>query len=99
MKALRQAWGTRIGLPAANWMLEIGTIFLRTETELALKSRRVIPGRLVDNPASFSVAALDGESERFGVDSPTYPTQGMISKACVAVDLQTQKLELPLPAG
>jgi hypothetical protein len=29
-------------------MLEIGTIFLRTETELVLKSRRVIPGRLVE---------------------------------------------------
>ena len=48
MKALRQAWGTRIGLPAARWMLEIGTIFLRTETELVLKSRRVIPGRLAE---------------------------------------------------
>jgi len=40
--------GTRIGLPAASWMLEIGTIFLRTETDLVLKSRRVIPGRLVE---------------------------------------------------
>jgi uncharacterized protein (TIGR01777 family) len=48
MKALRQAWGARIGLPATKWMLEIGTIFLRTETELVLKSRRVIPGRLVE---------------------------------------------------
>jgi uncharacterized protein (TIGR01777 family) len=47
MKALREAWGTRIGLPAASWMLEIGTIILRTETELVLKSRRVIPGRLI----------------------------------------------------
>src|SRR3984957_16291685 len=47
MKALREAWGTRIGLPAASWMLEIGTIILRTETELVLKSRRVIPGRLM----------------------------------------------------
>jgi uncharacterized protein (TIGR01777 family) len=47
MKALRQAWGTSIGLPAASWMLEIGTFFLRTETELVLKSRRVVPGRLV----------------------------------------------------
>jgi uncharacterized protein len=53
MKALRQAWGTRIGLPAASWMLEIGTIFLRTETELVLKSRRVIPGRLVDAGFQF----------------------------------------------
>jgi uncharacterized protein len=48
MRALQQAWGTRIGLPATNWMLEMGSIFLRTETELVLKSRRVIPGRLLE---------------------------------------------------
>jgi uncharacterized protein len=53
MKALRQAWGTRIGLPAAAWMLEIGTIILRTETELVLKSRRVIPGRLLEAGFQF----------------------------------------------
>jgi uncharacterized protein (TIGR01777 family) len=53
MKALRQAWGTPIGLPAAGWMLEIGTIFLRTETELVLKSRRVIPGRLLEAGFQF----------------------------------------------
>ncbi|HXU33692.1 MAG TPA: TIGR01777 family oxidoreductase [Thermoanaerobaculia bacterium] len=47
MRALRQAWGTRIGLPANRWMLEIGALFLRTETELILKSRRVVPGRLL----------------------------------------------------
>jgi uncharacterized protein len=53
MKALRQAWGTNIGLPATSWMLEIGTIFLRTETELVLKSRRVIPGCLVEAGFQF----------------------------------------------
>jgi uncharacterized protein (TIGR01777 family) len=53
MKALRQAWGTSIGLPAAGWMLEIGTFFLRTETELVLKSRRVIPRRLVEDGFQF----------------------------------------------
>jgi uncharacterized protein (TIGR01777 family) len=53
MKALRQAWGARIGLPAATWMLEIGTLFLRTETELVLKSRRVIPGRLAEAGFQF----------------------------------------------
>ncbi len=53
MKALRQAWGTRIALPAAKWMLEIGTIFLRTETELVLKSRRVIRGRLIEAGFQF----------------------------------------------
>jgi uncharacterized protein (TIGR01777 family) len=53
MKALREAWGSRIGLPAASWMLEIGTFFLRSETELVLKSRRVIPGRLVEAGFQF----------------------------------------------
>jgi uncharacterized protein len=46
MSALRDAWETRVGLPAAEWMLEMGAFFLRTETELILKSRRVVPGRL-----------------------------------------------------
>jgi uncharacterized protein len=47
MRALREAWGIRVGLPATEWMLEIGAAVLRTETELILKSRRVIPGRLL----------------------------------------------------
>lgn len=53
MRALRQAWGTRIGLLATNWMLEIGAFFLRTETELILKSRRVVPGRLLEAGFQF----------------------------------------------
>lgn len=48
MRALRHAWRTPIGLPASKWMLEIGAVFLRTETELILKSRCVVPGRLLD---------------------------------------------------
>jgi len=44
--ALRAALGTSIGLPATSWMAEIGAFFMRTDTELVLKSRRVIPGRL-----------------------------------------------------
>lgn len=53
MRALREAWGIRLGLPAARWMLEIGAIFLRTETELILKSRRVAPGRLLEAGFKF----------------------------------------------
>jgi NAD dependent epimerase/dehydratase family enzyme len=53
MAALRKAWGTRIGLPAAEWMLEIGAIFIRTETELILKSRRVVPGRMLAHGFTF----------------------------------------------
>jgi hypothetical protein len=53
MRALRDAWGTAIGLPAARWMLEVGAVVIRTETELILKSRRVVPGRLLGLGFSF----------------------------------------------
>jgi hypothetical protein len=48
MRALCDAWGARTGLPASRWMLEIGVMLMRTESELVLKSRRVVPGRLLD---------------------------------------------------
>jgi uncharacterized protein len=48
MAALRKGWGARIGLTATKWMVELGAFFLRTDTELILKSRRVIPARLLD---------------------------------------------------
>jgi hypothetical protein len=47
MRDLRKAANMPFGLPATAWMLEIGAFFLRTETELILKSRRVIPTRLL----------------------------------------------------
>jgi hypothetical protein len=53
MRELRRAWGTRLGLPASRWMLEVGAFFLRTETELILKSRRVVPGRLLESGFTF----------------------------------------------
>lgn len=53
MRAIRQAWGKRIGLPATKWMLEIAAFFLRTESELVLKSRRVVPGRLLESGFTF----------------------------------------------
>jgi uncharacterized protein (TIGR01777 family) len=47
LRAIREAWGTRIGLPTTAWMIEIGTFLMRTESELILKSRQVVPGRLL----------------------------------------------------
>ncbi len=47
MKELRRANGVRFGLPASRWMLEIGARLMKTETELLLKSRRVVPGKLL----------------------------------------------------
>jgi uncharacterized protein len=54
MQLLRAAWGIGIGLPAAEWMLEIGAVFLKTETELILKSRRVTPTRLLAGGLEFT---------------------------------------------
>jgi uncharacterized protein (TIGR01777 family) len=53
MRILREAAGVSIGLPASKWMLEIGAVFLQTETELILKSRRVVPQRLLDAGFQF----------------------------------------------
>ena len=47
MRALRTAWGMPVGLPATKWMTELGAFALRSDTELLLKSRRVVPGRLL----------------------------------------------------
>ncbi|MFJ3233931.1 epimerase [Streptomyces sp. NPDC086787] len=46
MRVLRAAWGVPVGLPATRWMAELGAFALRSDTELLLKSRRVVPGRL-----------------------------------------------------
>jgi NAD dependent epimerase/dehydratase family enzyme len=54
MRMLREAAGIRVGLPATKWMLEIGAAFMRTETDLILKSRRVVPGRLLQSGFAFN---------------------------------------------
>src|SRR5262245_40152075 len=64
MQILREACGVPLGLPAKKWMLEIGAVFMRTETELILKSRRVVPARLLKHGFTFKYpywrdAALD----------------------------------------
>ncbi len=53
MAAIRRAYGRGLGLPATAWMAEIGAFFLRTDTELLLKSRRVVPGRLLESGFRF----------------------------------------------
>jgi NAD dependent epimerase/dehydratase family enzyme len=53
MRALRNAWGIRFGLPCPEWISEIGTFVMRTESELVLKIRRVVPGRLLDAGFEF----------------------------------------------
>lgn len=53
MRTLRKAWHVPIGLPTTAWMAEIGAFVLRSDTELLLKSRRVVPTRLLDAGFGF----------------------------------------------
>jgi uncharacterized protein (TIGR01777 family) len=55
MAALRAALGTRVGLPAAKWMITIGAFFMRTDPELLLKSRRVVSRRLREAGFEFEL--------------------------------------------
>ena len=54
MRALRQAWGAPIGLPAPSWLLALGAWVLGTEPELVLKSRWSTPGRLLESGFAFA---------------------------------------------
>jgi uncharacterized protein (TIGR01777 family) len=56
MRELRSAWGVPVGLPATKWMAELGAFALRSDTELLLKSRRVVPGRLSAAGFAFEYA-------------------------------------------
>ena len=57
MQALRDAWGVPNGLPSPAPLIRLGAIFLRTEPELVLKSRRVVPGRLLKAGFEFEFPA------------------------------------------
>jgi uncharacterized protein (TIGR01777 family) len=56
MRVLRDEIGAPFGLPASRWMLELGAMAMRTETELILKSRRVVPARLLAAGFRFEYA-------------------------------------------
>lgn len=52
--------GVPFGLPAMRLMLEVGALVLRTEVELMIKSRRVVPGKLEAEGYVFSYPCLEG---------------------------------------
>jgi NAD dependent epimerase/dehydratase family enzyme len=60
MRVLREAWGAKVGLAVPRWMMEIGAWMRRTESELILKSRRVVPGRLLAAGFRFEYPEWEG---------------------------------------
>lgn len=58
MRSLRKTLRMPFGLPATTWMLRIGSWLIGTETELILKSRRVVPTRLLESGFTFQFADI-----------------------------------------
>jgi uncharacterized protein len=58
MCSLRSSMKIPIGLPSPKWLLEVGSIFIQTETELVLKSRWVLPERIVGEGFNFKYPLL-----------------------------------------
>jgi NAD dependent epimerase/dehydratase family enzyme len=59
MRLLRQATGYKFGLPAFTWMLKIGAPIIGTETELVLKSRWVLPTKILASGFEFLYPRLE----------------------------------------
>jgi uncharacterized protein len=63
MEALRDAWDMPNGLPAPAPLIKLGAFFMRTEPELVLKSRRVVPGRLLKAGFKFEFPAWSAAAQ------------------------------------
>jgi len=59
MQLLRNNMGIKIGLPLPKWLLKMGAVLIKTETELILKSRWVVPACLLEAGFQFKYAVLD----------------------------------------
>ncbi|WP_438316504.1 TIGR01777 family oxidoreductase [Sporosarcina sp. FA9] len=59
MTQLRKTMGRKIGFSSPKWILEMGAVFMRTETELILKSRWVVPERLESEGFHFTFGTIE----------------------------------------
>jgi uncharacterized protein (TIGR01777 family) len=55
MASMRDAWNMPNGIPAPGPILELAAFLMRTESELVLKSRRVVPTRLLEAGFTFQI--------------------------------------------
>lgn len=59
-RILRSCLRVKVGLAAPSWLVELGTLLMRTESELVLKSRRVVPRRLLESGFEFDFPEWEG---------------------------------------
>ncbi|MGK3649379.1 TIGR01777 family oxidoreductase [Pseudarthrobacter enclensis] len=70
MRLVRRAYGKRVGLPTPAWLLRAGAILIRTETELVLKSRWVMPQKLLSSGFIYTQAELGGALKQIAGSRP-----------------------------
>ena len=70
MRLVRRAYGKRVGLPTPAWLLKAGAILIRTETELVLKSRWVMPQKLLSSGFIYTQAELGGALKQIAGSRP-----------------------------
>lgn len=70
MKTLRNITGKRLGIPVPDWMLKTGAFIIRTETELVLKSRWVIPSKILETGFQFKYPSLKNALENVILNVP-----------------------------
>jgi len=59
MELLRKEMNVKFGLPSPGWLLKFGAIIIKTETELILKSRWVVPEKLLKAGFQFTYSSID----------------------------------------
>ena len=59
MSILRKLTGNNFGLPAYEWLLKLGALLIGTETELVLKSRWVVPTKIIETGFQFKYPLLE----------------------------------------
>ncbi|GGS21211.1 TIGR01777 family oxidoreductase [Deinococcus knuensis] len=60
LRAYRQAWGVPLGVPSPAFLIGLGAAVMQSEAELLLKSRWVVPERLLGAGFTFEFPAWPG---------------------------------------
>lgn len=66
MRLVRLSYGVPWGMPTPGWLLKLGSVLIRTEAELVLKSRWVEPRKLLDAGFVFQEPGLESALDRLG---------------------------------
>jgi len=68
---LRKTLNVKLHFHVKEWMIRIGAFFMRTEAELVLKSRRVVPRLLMSKGFEFKYKKLEEAMNDLNANTPS----------------------------